>query len=143
MRRMNHFARLRSGPFRLLMAFALIAMAIRAVAPVGFMLSPDQDRWIVVTMCSGSGPMQMALNLDTGEHRDGAAPAHNNEGADVHSAPCVFAAAATLAPPDAAVDAAPLHVAFANSVPVLSPLVGIGRGLAAPPPWATGPPTHL
>jgi hypothetical protein len=140
---MNHFARLRSGPFRLLMAFALIAMAIRAAVPVGFMLSPDQDRWIVVTMCSGSGPMQMALNLDTGEHRDGEAPAHKKDGAAVHHAPCVFAAAANLAPPSPAVEAAAPQLVFTNSVSVLSPLVGIGRGLAAPPPWATGPPKHI
>jgi hypothetical protein len=125
------------------MAFALIAMAIRAAAPVGFMLSPGQDRWIVVTLCSGSGPTQMALNLDTGEHRDGDAPAPNENGAALHHAPCVFAAAANLAPPDPAMEVASPQFAFTDSVLVLSPLVGIGRGLAAPPPWATGPPTHL
>jgi cyanate permease len=136
-------ARLRSGPFRLLLAFALIAMAIRAAVPVGFMLTPDQDRWIVVTMCSGSGPMQMALNLDTGEHRDGEAPAHNEDGAAVHHVPCVFAAAVNLAPPEVGVALALPELAFADFAPTLPPLVGIGRGLAAPPPWATGPPTHL
>ncbi|MFZ4071217.1 MAG: hypothetical protein ACOYJ6_14050 [Caulobacterales bacterium] len=140
---MTHFARLRSGPFRLLMAFALIAMSIRAAIPVGFMLTPDQDRWIVVTMCSGSGPMHIALNLDTGEHLDGKAPAHKKDGAAVHHAPCVFAAAANLAPPAPAMEAAAPHLAVTNSVLVLSLLVGIGRGLAAPPPWATGPPTQL
>jgi hypothetical protein len=125
------------------MALALIATAIRAAVPVGFMLTPDQDRWVVVTMCSGSSPVQMALNLDTGEHRDGEAPAQNEDGAAVQHAPCVFAAASNLTPPDAGVKVIRPQIAFTDSVPVMSPLVGIGRGLAAPPPWATGPPTHL
>lgn len=140
---MSSFTHLRTGPFRLLMMFALIAMAIRAAVPVGFMLSADPDRWIVVTMCSGTGPMQMALNLETGEHREGEAPAHEDQGKAVHHAPCVFAAAATPAPPaSVAIFAPPIQV-FAAALPAFPESVAVGRGLAAPPPWATGPPIHL
>jgi hypothetical protein len=127
----------------LLLAFALIAMSIRAAVPVGFMLTPDQDRWIVVTMCSGSGLMQMALNLETGEHRNGEAPTGDEDGATLHHVPCMFAAAATLAPPELASEVARPRLAFPDNAPALSRLVGIGRGLAAPPPWATGPPILL
>jgi hypothetical protein len=140
---MSGFTRLRTGPFRLLMALALIAIAIRAVVPVGLMLSASPDRWIVVTMCSGAGPMQMALNLETGEHREGEAPTHDDQGKAVHHAPCVFAAAATPAPPaSVAILAAPIQV-YAAALPAFSESVSVGRGLAAPPPWATGPPIHL
>ncbi len=135
--------RLRTGPFRLLMVFALIAMAVRAAVPVGFMLSADPDRWIVVTMCSGAGPMQMALNLDTGEHREGDAPHPDEQGEAAHHAPCVFAAAATPAPPASVAILAPPIQIFAEAARVFPESVSIGRGLAAPPPWATGPPIHL
>jgi hypothetical protein len=140
---MNRFARLRSGPFRLLMVFALIAMAIRAAVPVGFMLAPEHGRWVAVTMCSGSGLTQMALNLDTGEHRNGDAPAEHDEDAAVHHAACVFATVANLAPPVAGAALSLPLTAVADAAPSLSPSVGIGRGLAAPPPWATGPPAQL
>jgi hypothetical protein len=130
----------RTGPFRLLMALALIAIAIRAVVPVGFMLSSSSDRWIVVTMCSGSGPTQLALNLDTGEHSEGEAPAHDDQGEAAHHAPCVFAAAATPAPPTSSgVLALPVG-RFVEAAEAFPQAVGVGRGLAAPPPWATGPP---
>jgi hypothetical protein len=134
-------ARLWSGPFRLLMAFALIAMAIRAAVPVGSMLTADQGRWITVTLCSGSGPMQMALNLDTGEQSEGGEPSQEDDGKRGHHGPCVFAAAAGAAPPvlDAAV---PWPAAAVAAAAVAFPAsVMVGRGLAAPPPWATGPPT--
>lgn len=140
---MSSFTRLRTGPFRLLMALGLIAIAIRAAVPVGFMLSAGPDRWIVVTMCSGASPMQMALNLDTGEHREGDAPAHEDQGKAVHHAPCVFAAAATPAPPASVAILAPPIQIFAEAALAFPESVSVGRGLAAPPPWATGPPHHL
>lgn len=140
---MSSFTRLRTGQFRLLMALALIAIAIRAVVPVGFMLSASPDRWIVVTMCSGAGPMQMALNLETGEHREGEAPSHEDPSKAVHHAPCVFAAAATPAPPASVAILAPPIEIFAEATRTFPESVSVGRGLAAPPPWATGPPLHL
>jgi hypothetical protein len=140
---MYRVSHLRTGPFRLLMVFALIAMTIRAVVPVGFMLSADPDRWIVVTMCSGTGPMQMALNLDTGEHREADAPNPHDQENAVHHAPCVFAAAATPAPPASVANLAPPMQVFADAAPKFPEGVSVGRGLAAPPPWATGPPTFV
>jgi hypothetical protein len=122
------------------MAFAVIAMAIRAAVPVGFMLNADQGRWITVTLCSGSGPMQMALNLDTGEHREGGEPSEEDPGNGVHHAPCVFAAAATAAPPPLVDVVVPQFALGTQPAPAFPSQVSVGRGLAAPPPWATGPP---
>lgn len=140
---MPSLTRLRTGPFRLLMILALIAITIRAAVPMGFMFSADPSRWITVTMCSGSGPMQLALNLDTGEHRDGEAPSHDDQGKAVHHAPCVFATAATPAPP-ASAGALALPVGLFVEAEVAFPqTVGVGSGLAAPPPWATGPPQSV
>lgn len=137
---MTATTRFRSAPFRLLMLLALLAMAIRAAVPAGFMLAPDQDRWVVVTLCSGPGPMPLALNLDTGEQREGALPTGDQEDAgDAHGV-CVFAAAGALSPPAATAELSRPALAAASRAPAVFPFVTIGRGLAAPPPWATGPP---
>jgi hypothetical protein len=122
------------------MAFALIAMAIRAAVPVGFMLTAEQGRWVTVTICSGSGPMQMALNLDTGEHRDGGEPSPDDQGQGVDHAPCVFASAATAAPPPLFEAIVPQSGFATLTAPAFPSQVSVGQGLAAPPPWATGPP---
>lgn len=110
---------------------------------MGFMLSADPERWIVVTMCSGAGTMQMALNLDTGEHREGKAHRSHDEGKAVHHAPCLFAASASAAPPASAATLAPPIQVVAAALPAFPESVSVGRGLAAPPPWATGPPLYL
>jgi hypothetical protein len=125
------------------MALALIAIAIRAAVPVGFMLTPDKDRWVVVTLCSGSGPMQMALNLDTGEQRRGGEqPAEEDPQPSPH-APCVFTVSAGVTPPvEVAVARGPVG-AFMPIGPTFPVTVAIGQGLAAPPPWSTGPPAAV
>jgi hypothetical protein len=142
---MTRFARLRTGPFRILLVLALVALAIRAAVPAGFMLSADRDRWIAITLCSGAGPMQMALNLETGEHHDGAsAPFHDDQDDQAaHDAPCVFATAATPTPPIAASISLPVRAFSAEAPRVFPASVAVGQGLAAPPPWATGPPIRL
>lgn len=137
---MLSLTRLSAGPFRLLMIMALFAFAIRAAVPMGFMLSTEQGRWISVTLCSGAGPMQMALNLDTGERRDGdEEPADHKQGQSTHHTVCLFAAAAGVSPPVAeAADPQP-STAFALPRIAFPASVTLGQGLAAPPPWATGP----
>lgn len=141
--RMSTPARPRPRPMRLRMALALVALAMRALVPAGFMVSLDPDRWLVVSLCSGAGPMQMALNLDTGEYADGAAPTQENDGEAVDHAPCVFAAAAAPVPPAMFAAIAPPLGGFAHAAPAFPESVSIGRGLAAPPPFATGPPIAL
>jgi hypothetical protein len=125
------------------MAIALIAMAIRALVPAGFMVAPDRDRWLVVTLCSGSGSTQTLLNLGAGAHDDGERPANREQDSGVHQAPCVFAAVAHLAAPVGLADVVRPKPIVAPIAIASSHWVAIGRGLAAPPPWATGPPALL
>jgi hypothetical protein len=105
------------------------------------MLTADKDRWVVVTLCSGAGPMQMALNLDTGEQRlGGDQPAEDEPSQPTVHAPCVFAAAVAVAPPRELLSAPVPRHGFVLAAQAFPASVAIGNGLAAPPPWATGPP---
>lgn len=132
----------RSGFAQTLAAFALLAMVVRALVPAGYMFAPVHDgRFIAITLCSGHGPAEGLIDLTTGAVVEAGA-AHKNkaptnpQGGD---APCVFAAAAALSTPEAS---PALNVAF-RAAPVelaVRAFVSPGRGLAAPPPWATGPP---
>lgn len=129
-------------------AIALLAIALRAVVPAGYMIAPRaEDGAVVMALCSEHGTTQVRIDLRTGEvladaAGKGAAQDGNDPVSKKWSAPCVFAMAATLAPPEFGpgvphrIDA---PMVAAHVVAHLAP----GRGLAAPPPWSTGPPTPL
>lgn len=127
---------------RAVTALVLLAMCVRVATPPGYMLAASGDgRYITVTFCSGHGPTNSLLDLRTGEIVEATkAPGEKEpEGRTHRDSPCVFAAAAHLAAPEAPfvlqtdfrIVAAPRVLAIAQTP---------GRGLAAPPPWATGPP---
>jgi hypothetical protein len=120
---------------------ALLAIALRAALPPGFMFAPDaQDgRYLTVTLCALHGSTEQVLDLETGALLPEKPNAPTGTG-DLGKAPCVFAAVAALAAPMSAgmmlvqpppIIASPVRIAIAATP---------GRGLAAPPPFATGPP---
>ncbi|MES1202689.1 MAG: hypothetical protein ABUS57_14730 [Pseudomonadota bacterium] len=119
-------------------ALALLAMIVRAIVPAGYMLAPArQGELLAITLCSGHGPVEALIDLNTGalvEHQKKAP-----EKSAASDAPCVFAAVPALAAPEAPFT---LAVSFIATRAAPSSLADIapGRGLAAPPPWATGPP---
>lgn len=133
----------RTGFARTLAAFALLAMVVRALVPAGYMFAPTQDhRFITVTLCSGHGPAEAVIDLTTGAIVDPGStnqsdePSKKSPNAD---APCVFAVAAALSAPE---QPASLPVVFRLASADLPRAIEVapGRGLAAPPPWSTGPP---
>lgn len=133
----------RTGFARALAAFALLAIAVRAFLPAGFMLAPAQDgRFVSVVLCSGHTQTQMVMDLETGAILDAdAVPAgKSSDHRSQTDAPCAFAMAAHLAPPETA---RALDVALAaHALEAERPFAVLpGRGLAAPPPWSTGPPS--
>ncbi len=116
---------------------AFLALVLQLMFPAGFMAAePGQAHGLLpIVICSAQG--QSVVDWD-------AAAFHGN-GAD-HKAPgknmaaCPFAghAVAITAPVPVAVSAS---IAFAEAAPPAKPyLVFPGRGLAAPPPPAIGPP---
>lgn len=119
-------------------ALALLAMVVRAFVPAGYMIGPARAGEILaVTLCSGHGPVEALIDLKTGALVDHQKKTPEKPAAG--DAPCVFAFAAPLAAPEAPLT---LTIRFVTISAPLSRLAAIapGRGLAAPPPWATGPP---
>ena len=124
-----------------LAAFALLALCVRALVPAGYMVGglDASGRQAFVTLCSESGPIQIAIDLDTGAVKETGADHADN--AAKHP-PCVFAAAATFDAPALLVlpVSAPVQVAAPSFAPAF---VRPGLGLAAPPPPAIGPPLFI
>jgi hypothetical protein len=134
---------------RRLGAIALLAMLVRAVVPAGYMLASAETaggRYLTVQMCSQhTGPAQV-IDLDTGKLVDASAIAKspNGEGKKTNpaQAPCVFAGAPVMAQPLAVakpVEFLPAHEVDFGIVHDVRP----GRGIPAPPPPSTGPPSLI
>ena len=130
---------------RRLGAIALLAMLVRAVVPAGFMLAEAQGasgRYLTVTVCEGHGPAQM-VDLDTGKVIDPSQIPSDPDGAKKPSpAPCVFAGTAPMAGPVATIELVEFVVAHDADFGVVRD-VRPGRGIAAPPPPSTGPPSAI
>ena len=128
----------RTGFAQVIAALAFIAIAMRAVVPAGYMVGlAEQGQLVSIELCSGHAA---TLDLESGRLVEpGQTPDDKQHGSDRTSdAPCVFAAVAHLSAPEAQPEAqAPLLVA-AQDYQALA--IVPSRGLAAPPPWATGPP---
>lgn len=131
----------RSGIGQALATLALLAILVRALIPPGYMLSAARDGGVLsVTLCTSHGAATALVDLTSGAAADADGTrndkAPNKRNAD---APCVFATAAPLAPPNSL---APLNICILDRANERLPVsvIAPGRGLAAPPPWSTGPP---
>lgn len=130
---------------RRLGAIALLAMLVRAVVPAGFMLAEAQGvggRYLTVTVCEGHGPAQV-VDLDTGKLIDPDQIPSDADGSKKQSpSPCVFAGASPLAEPLASIELVEFAVVQDADFGVVRD-VRPGRGIAAPPPPSTGPPSTI
>jgi hypothetical protein len=126
---------------RRLGAIALLAMLVRAIVPAGYMLAEAETpngRYLVVQMCDDHRVAPQVIDLDTGKVVEASDPL-NKSGGKAGDAPCVFAAAAQMTAPQTIAE----PVVFQQRVAaVFIPAASVtpGRGIAAPPPPATGPP---
>lgn len=127
-----HDMRRRFGWLLLLVA----ALLARSVAPEGWMPVVNAAGGIEITVCNGTGPdSAMVLSPDGKLHHK--APGKNQPGDHA----CAFSGLGVAdAPPTLVALAAPVFTP--DAAPALDPIGAIpGRGLAAPPPPATGPPS--
>lgn len=125
-------------------AIALLAVLVRAIIPAGYMLAhadTPSGRYLVVEMCDGHGRAKQVVDLDTGETID-LAKLPKKITDDPNKSPCVFAGAVAMAQPVSGAEPVEFRlvqqVDFA-AVRDLRP----GRGIAAPPPPSTGPPSLI
>ena len=126
-----------SAPMRLLLAMLLVAaLAVRALVPAGWMPGATPTGAATLVLCSGSVAADPPPTAMPGMH-------HGQRGDPTHPAPehpCAFTGLG-LAWTPALLPAIVLPPAVAPARPRGDGgTVAIGRGLAAPPPPATGPP---
>lgn len=122
-----------------LRALIVVAFALRAVVPAGYMLA-SAGKGATVVLCSAQGSINVQIDPVTGhvtviKKAPGQAP-------DRDDPPCAFAALAKVA-----IDAPVLSLALPveHATPFVTPAqyLAPGLGLSAPPPPATGPPTSI
>ena len=133
------------GFSRTLAAFALLAVMVRALIPAGYMVTPaDQaGSTSIIMLCTAQGYVARSIDLSTGkvaavstsseDHRDEPAKKSTDH------PPCVFASATAVPAPETA-QAIETPVQDASQTWANTAGLAPGRGLAAPPPWPTGPP---
>ncbi|MEI9851811.1 MAG: DUF2946 family protein [Sphingomonas sp.] len=118
------------------LALLALALAVRVLVPAGWM--PMQGQGFAITLCTGAGAVEAWVDAD-GEL--GKRPAAPDTERGRH---CAFAGLGGPLLGDAP-DAA-LAIPFAPEAAAAKPpalTAAIGRGLAAPPPPATGPPATV
>ena len=132
---------------RRLGAIALLAMLVRAVVPAGFMLASadtPNGRYLTVQMCSQhTGPAQV-IDLDTGKLVDASTLAKTDGKSKTNPghAPCVFAGSPVMAHPVAVAEPVEFLTVYEADFGVVRD-VRPGRGIPAPPPPSTGPPSLI
>lgn len=120
------------------LVLAVLAIGLRVLTPAGFMVAaPTNDLPFALVVCTGQG----AMTVEPGE----ALPDHGGKAPDAERSqdgPCAFAGHAADVQAPNLLDVAPVEF-VAYRVPAISlPLdLAPGRGLAAPPLPARGPPT--
>lgn len=130
---MNRATALRDRTAIALLALALLA---RVLVPAGWM--PAEGRGMAITLCSGSGAVAAWVDAD------GKIQKHDPAKGAMPDHPCAFAGLGM-----------PMLGGDVPAAPLLAPVprdelaglslapAAIGRGLAAPPPPATGPPASI
>lgn len=128
----------------LLSAVALMAMIVRGLIPSGYMLAAAETPgdFVRIVICHGDGtdasPVLLDLNSGKIVNPD-EAPAQSDDGKNQS---CPYAMSAHFAAPTPVGKlAAPVQApaAFLSDFDYIAP----GRGLAAPPPPARGPPLNI
>ncbi len=129
---------------RRLGAIALLAMLVRAIIPAGYMLAEadtGSGRYLTVEMCDGHATQAQLIDLDTGKLVD-LSKLPKSAKTDNNSAPCVFAGATVIESPVAVAEPVEFRVSHEIDFAVVRDLRP-GRGIAAPPPPSTGPPSLI
>jgi hypothetical protein len=114
-------------------ALALLVLAIRVIAPTGFMPVASAGK-LAVQLCTGSGPETVTLDIT----RDAPAPDGKHKAND---APCAFAGGFAGGLIEAAVPMILLPALALLRLPHGAAIADLTvHRLAAPPPPAIGPP---
>jgi hypothetical protein len=120
---------------------AALALGLRLILPGGVMLAaPSVGAAPQMVICTGQGAMTVSLGQDGALIKAPANKAPEKPERPDH--PCAFAASVAYVGPSQTVAAAQIQIARSLDLP-LATAQRPGLGLAAPPPWTTGPPTDF
>jgi hypothetical protein len=127
-------------------AFALMALLVRAVVPAGYMLAEADTgagRYLTLELCDAHDGQPMLVDLDTGKIIKAPAKTGNHDKSGQPQPPCLLCAnLSAVAAPQPAIGL----VQHARAVDIDYSIVRDlqpGRGIAAPPPPSTGPPSTI
>ena len=122
------------------LVLATLAILMKILAPPGFMLAPTHDR-LEIVLCTGHGTV--TADLAALDHRSD--QKKDRGGTSSHDGPCAFAGHGAGAPAPSGFSVAAVEfVAYRDAIGSMAPRdLAPGRGLAAPPLPARGPPILL
>jgi hypothetical protein len=132
---------IRELPRAAILAVLALALLARLAVPAGWMPVTDAHG-ARLTICTGAGPLDAPEHVMpgmtdmTGMHH---APGDNKQDHGDHVCPFTGVAMALAAPTLPTLDLPPIIENEGTQSPRFA--VAVGRGLAAPPPPATGPPS--
>lgn len=114
---------------------------LKVLVPPGFMVGKAVDEApFALVLCTAQGMVTVAASAPVGGVAD---PGGDPDGAAVDGGPCAFAAASQVAPPPFGAVAPAVFTGVERIEPRFAVHLAPGRGLAAPPPPARGPPSLL
>ena len=123
-----------------MLAIIACALLARVLIPQGWM-PVETDRGWRMSICSGTGPVEMAASPVLAAALKAMHPGSDTHDKSANDHPCTFSGlTVALDGPSAPIFdlSAP---AAATWLPRVILAVAVGRGLAAPPPPSTGPPS--
>ena len=127
-------------------AFALMALLLRAVMPAGYMLAEadtGSGRYLTLELCDSHGGQPMLVDLDTGKIVKAPAKSGTHDKSSQPQPPCLLCASfASVAAPLPTMDVVH-HARVADVGYSIVRDLQPGRGIAAPPPPSTGPPSTI
>jgi hypothetical protein len=116
------------------LTLATLAIAMKILVPPGFMVGAPTGFSLV--LCTGEAPIAAAPGMAMPQPGD----REHAPGKSVHHAPCVFGGHGLGVPPPSAIEAGVAEFVGFASPRAFDADRAPGRGLAAPPPFSTGPP---
>jgi len=121
-------------------------MAMRVVIPTGYMVASSEAAHGLPQMVICTGQGAMAVTVDTDGHliktslKPASKPSQSNKDRPDH--PCAFSGTAAAQSASQSLPLALVRLSHSAPLPFAS-VQRPGLGLAAPPPWTTGPPSIL
>lgn len=123
-----------------MLAIIACALLARVLIPQGWM-PVETDRGWQISICSGTGPVEMAASPVLAAALKAMHPGSEKQNTNANDHPCTFSGLTVALDGPSVPLLAPPALTAKSWLPRVVLAVAVGRGLAAPPPPSTGPPS--